>query len=331
VVKQGGCIAVAFALLAFGLSAAHAQGVPQTQVKLVASQPVYDYYESEDGVQFTLTNGTSQTLTMSSSEPWTIHKDNQLVYFPTPYSSQGQIDPGQSKIWVWYMEDANGDAVPAGSYTIKVGPLSLGNVQFTRSVTVALTPTGKIAGSSSFPLAVGNEWNFVAGPAASFFGGPGIYSSTKVAKKSGAWYWIKDLVGKDRWAQLSGGFYPTLSVMAMVGGDGNKSVPFFHFNWPPGYSYTVQAAPLTGVTLKMGSKHDTLQTPVGTFENCYRLDVQYPFMVFIGIRYKSFWFAPGVGLVGYNKSTLDGLLTFRLESAKIKGSNGKFYSLNANQ
>ena len=135
---------------------------------------------------------------------------------------------------------------------------------------------------------------------------------------------------KVRYAKLSGGSYPTLSVMALVGGDGNMSVPLFRFKRPLGYSYTVQAPPLTGAKLKVGSKNDTLLTPLGTFKNCYRLDVQYPTNVLIGVGYKSFWFAPGVGLVGYNKFNPEGPVNFRLESAKILGSDGKLYLLKGN-
>lgn len=328
--KLGGW-SVALSILVLGVSTVHAQGVsaaPQTKVRLTASQPVYKL-GSAGGVQFTLTNGTSQTLTMSTPTPWSVYQGNKLVHTHISIQILGQILPGQSKTWVWNMTNTSGSPVSAGSYTIKVGQLWLGQEQFTRSVTVALTPTGTIAGSSPFPLAVGNEWSFIAGPGL-FFNAPSPYVTMKVANKSGTWFKVKNLVGVDRSAKMSGGAQPTLSVMALIGGDAWGSVSLFRFNRPLGYSYTVGAPPLVGAKLKVGSKNDTLQTPVGTFKNCYRLDVHYPPNALVGFGYKSFWFAPGVGLVGYNKFNPEGPMNFRLESAKIKGSNGKLYSLKGN-
>jgi len=251
--RLGGC-SIVLTVFALGLPAAVAQGVsasPQLQVRLTASEPVYKR-GSAGGVQFTLTNGTSQTLIMSTPNPWSIYRGSQAVFSPISIMVLGQIAPGKSKTWSWNMKDMSGKLVPPGSYTIKVGQLWLGNDQFARSITVAVTPTGKIAGSSPFPLALDNEWGYVAGPG--LFGGPGSYSTTTVVSNSGTWYSIKNVVGKDRWAKLSGGSKPTLFVMAKVGGDGVMSVPFFRFNRPLGYTYTVLGDALAGPFHQLGGR-----------------------------------------------------------------------------
>jgi hypothetical protein len=250
-------------------------------------------------------------LAMSTPTPWTIYKGNQLVHSHISIMILGSIAPGQSKTWIWDMKNMSGKLVPAGSYTIKVGQLWLGDAQFTRSVTVALTPSGKLAGSSFFPLAVGNEWNYSTFPS---IGSPGgLFEKMKVTTKSGIWHKVTNLLGNDRWAKLSGGLYPTLSIW----GPGD----LFRFNRPVGYTYTVNNQWFT--KLKVGAKNVTVMTPAGTFKDCYRIDVAASAMADAG--YGSFWFAPGVGLVQYETIWIGGSKLYKLDSAKIRGSDNKLY------
>jgi len=74
---------------------------------------------------------------------------------------------------------------------------------------------------------------------------------------------------------------------------------------------------LLGAKMKVVALNETVSTPAGTFVGCYRLDLV------TGTGYRSFSFAPGVGLVRFVK----GSLTWKLHRAKIKGSDGEWYTL----
>jgi len=81
--------------------------------------------------------------------------------------------------------------------------------------------------------------------------------------------------------------------------------------------------------VEVGSTNETVVTPAGTFLNCYRLDVVYPFFSSVGHGYNSFFFAPGVGLVQYVafSASDDEDTTYRLHHAKIRALDGKVYRI----
>lgn len=63
--------------------------------------------------------------------------------------------PNESKTYEWDKKNSSGAYVSAGSYTIRLGTYS------TPIKTIALTPSGKIAGNIPFPLSMGNEWVYL--------------------------------------------------------------------------------------------------------------------------------------------------------------------------
>jgi len=217
------------------------------------------------------------------------------------------------------MKGLNGKLVPKGSYTIEVGQLWLGGAQFTRSVTVALTPSGTIAGTNSFPLAVGNEWNYSA---SSSIGSP--LSSMRVVQKwpNSNWFKVTNLIGMDRWATHQGAAKPTLFVIPHPLA---KTIiqPLFRFRQKVGFKYTTSLESFT--YLMVGAKNETVVTPVGTFTGCYRIDVVISTIADGG--YMAFWFAPGVGLVQYKRLWIGGPKLYKLESAKIQGSDNQQYGI----
>lgn len=306
-------IGVFVAAMAVGAARAEAQ---QSEVKLTTDRPVYKL--GSGMVTLTLTNGGTGTIGTNSPNPWVIYRGDQIVFAPISILIVGSLTPGQSKSWGWDMKDMGGLPVTAGSYTVKVGPLwsgYTGNSGFSLSKTIALTPSGKIAGSSRFPLKVGNEWNYGAVTSSG-----GLNQSMKVTTKSENWYKVTNLVGMNRWARLTSSSKPTLFVSSQPS---DPSARLFRFNQPVGYTYTTNMETFT--QLKVGAIDETVETPAGMFLGCYRLDVAASTIADGG--YGSFWFAPGVGLVQYSKPWIGGTNFYRLVSVTIQGSDGKVYTL----
>lgn len=320
---MGCAVAVALVVLVGGWARAQAQVAvaPSEKVGLTAEKAVYNSNAS-DAVKFTLKNAGSTTVFLSTPSPWSVFSGTKLVFAPISLQVIAKLDPGQSKTWSWDRKDMNGKKVGPGTYTVKVGTIWSGSSSFSKSVSVALTPTGKLAGSSSFPLAVGNQWVYTSGP---LIGVPGGFSETsKVTSKSGNWYKVTSLVGADRWAHLNAAVQPTLYVVSKLYPP-TISSPLFRFNRALGYSYKVEIDSLLFHKLKVGAKNETVVTPAGTFTGCYRLDALENVGADIG--YGSFWFAKGVGLVQYGKIKFWGEDLYQLTSAKIKGSDGKVYTI----
>ncbi|MBI2900498.1 MAG: hypothetical protein HYY17_09950 [Planctomycetes bacterium] len=295
------------------LLTAAAARADQAGVKLQAEKPVYKAGVAGD-VKFTLTNNTADTITLSTPTPWSISKDDKLVYAPFSIMILGSVAPGQSKTWTWNKKGYGDEWVGAGTYTIKVGLIWAGGDPFSLTCDVALTPNGKLAGTSRFPLAVGNEWTYVSEMSQQ--------ETMKVAYKWGDWYWVKKLVGGSRWAHMSSSWQPTLIVTTAS----DSTSPLFRFNRPVGYTYKVNVGFIK--KMKVGGTDETVNTPAGTFTGCYRLDVAENGAMDAG--YGSFWFAPGVGLVQYTTIWIGGQHTYRLHHAKIKGSDGKTYGFGQN-
>lgn len=242
-------------------------------------------------VEIRLKNLGKKVLTAT----WSIRKDGQAIYAATVPST---VMPKQTKTWQWNMLDTESKPVGPGSYEVVVGALSR---------TIAITPTGSIAGSISFPLAVGNEWRYE--PV-----GSGAPETTAVAIKQLSWYWVTGLAGKDRWAAALGS-----NLVAFPSASGGIA-PLFRFRRPLGYAYTTNFAPgLELATMKVGSVDETVEAPAGTFTGCYRLDAV--------SGQASFWFASGIGLVQYGKKWGGGMKKFRLRRADVWGTDGKQYTV----
>ena len=243
-------------------------------------------------------NNTAQSLFLSNPTPWTIWKSGKVVRSGIGFQALTSLAPGQSKSYKW---DNVGQLVGTGSYLVRVGPIHRPNgTTFFVSRTIAIAAGGKIAGTNRFPLAAGNVWQYVAA-------GADQKSTIKVGSTWGNVHSIQGLL--DKTFVVQGSQYKTL----------------FTFHRPLGFSYSVALDPIQGAMLKVGSTKDTLETPAGKFTNLYRLDVSYGPFGLVQTVYNSFWFAPGIGLVGFDRTHPAGPLKFRLESLNIRGSDGKWY------
>lgn len=294
------------------VSSAEAQ---EWKVLLTTEQAVYKKGSSE-GVTITLKNEGSVSVVWYG--PWSVWKDGWAVYEPTAFLGPILLKPGYSKTWNWNLKDGSGKAVPSGSYTIRVEAMWIDSPSFGVKRTIAVTPSGKLAGSNKFPLAAGNQWSYVSGPGLGGFASAPVWVT--VTGKLGSWFWVQGLLGGDWYVKRTGTVYPTLYVKYQ-----DKSAVLFRFNRWTGYSYEVSVPPLMGKKLRVGATKATVLTPVGEFKNCYRLDV----VGQTGVGYKSFWFAPGVGLVAYDMYTPNEIVAYRLQTATVKGSDGKFYTISA--
>ncbi len=311
------------AFLFFASSSVVVAQVPQ-QVTLTAEKPVYKTGDSEP-VTFTIKNIGSTAVTLSGPTPWSIWKGNILVYSPPSLAVLATLGPSQSKSWSWDKKDASGSTVSAGSYTVRVGKIYQSTLSYDLKVHIALTPSGKLSGTSYFPLKLGNEWVYLGAPTSGAPFGPisvsKIVSHTKVSSTS--WYRITNLAGADRWVKFSGYTYPSLYVISVPASSGSKSL--FRFKRPLGYTYTVNFPNLPTTTFKVGATNETVQTPAGTFKGVYRLDVIGSPIADAG--YGSFHFAPGVGLVQYSEIQIWGVLKYGLLRASLWGSDGKQYTI----
>lgn len=269
-------------------------------------------------VKFTLTNKSAGTIHLSSPAPFKILKGNKVVYAPITIMVIWSVPlaPGESKSWSWDKKMFSGKWAPHGTYTIKVGPIFAPVATTTnhRSIDIALTPTGTLAGSNRFPLSVQNEWSFRS----SFEITPAFM---KVTTKKGSWFMVQNLLGGNRWVRMhstQNALYTSPTPSVMLHG-------LFRFGLSPGSSYLVNVAGMGKLTV--GSTNETVATPAGTFQNCYRLDVEYPPIALVSQGYKSFSFAPGVGLVQYVTFSPVGIVTYRLRHAKIRAFNGTMYRI----
>ncbi len=315
-----GSLAIVVATVVAGLARAEAQ---QSKVTLTTDRPVYKAGVSQ--VKITLTNGSSSTLVMSASAPWWIQKGDALVYSPVSLTLSVPIGVGQSVSWIWHPQTDTMSGGPAGkgTYTVTVEGLTLGTQSFQLSHQFALTSTGKVAGSTMFPLAVGDKWDYVKDSQPDV-----VSSSMEVTSKlsDSNWYKVENLLSGTRWAKRSGFTYPTLYTTSnplSTSGAG----PLFRFNRALGYTWIVNVAPqLTSATLKVGAVNETVVTPAGTFTGCYRIDHVADTVAYAGVE--RFWFAPGIGLVQYSAQTLWGGIVYRLNRAKVWCStDGNFYTI----
>ncbi len=317
----GGRFAVVVSFLVAGVSRAEAQ---QSKVRLSTDKPVYTK-GGADPVKIFLKNEGLQPVQLSNPSPWSIRLGNSLVHSHITPQIIAVLQPGETKIWSWNKKNTGGKIVPPGTYTVRVGTIFDGNGAYELKHDVALTASGKIAASSSFPLAIGNEWNFVSGPSQ---GAPaGLSEQVRVAQKIGKWFLVQNLVEKNRWSVVAGGFKPTL-ITAESPLPTQSLYELFRFNRPVGHAYKI-TLDYQIVTVTVLAKKETVITPAGTFKNCYRVAFKYNTEEFLSSWYTSFAFAPGIGLVQYSMWAGSGK-TFNLRRAKLKGSDGKVYLIGPN-
>lgn len=235
------------------------------------------------------------------------------------------IPPNASKAFLWNKTGANSQPVKAGSYMIEVGPIWLDGKGVTLKHRIALTDTGRIAGTSLFPLSMGNEWRYGNQPEVMKITGSMVQSGSAWYKTSGFPLGYIDriiLVGKKK---------PILRVHHKWAGEITDA---FWFGHPLGYS---QKAPLFGevpslgespgmvASIQVGATDETVVTPAGTFQGCYRLNVNHLFINDIALD--KFWFARGIGMIQYSRFSWGRISVYPLQSVTIKGIDGKVYTI----
>jgi hypothetical protein len=89
-------------------------------VTLVTSQTVYYFGEV---VEFTMTNSSDSTLTMTWSPPWTVYSiaTGEPVAPALAYPTEVYLDPGESQTWQWDQQTQTGIQAPAGDYYVEIG------------------------------------------------------------------------------------------------------------------------------------------------------------------------------------------------------------------
>jgi len=277
-------------------------------------------------VKFTLINNSPYTVSINVTAAfWVRNHKLEVVHKPSSSNEMNApiaLPPGTSYSWNWNKKSSkNNKWAPPGTYEILVGPIIVSdwNVYINRNIDIALTPTGTIAGSSMFPLSVGNEWTYLP----NWGGGlPGIWVSEAVTEKNGVWYRVHGLLNTDYWARMVPSVNKTKKLM--VGDEPSSATTLFDFGADWLSMYSINDMWIYGV--KLMSKNETVETPAGTFKNCYRFSLQYLPNGLHGQGFKSFWFAPGVGLVKYT-TIGNGHRTFSLYHAKIRASNGVVYNI----
>lgn len=228
----------------------------------------------------------------------------------------------------WDKKDERGKFVPAGTYTIS-GAILLedGSTKYV-STTIALTPTGRIAGTSLFPLAVGNAWVYEReGGEVEFMQAPPSQMMKVTSIKNG-WASVENLAFQSRSVRMTGGMTkPTLQTKT------EKTVrDLFRFHgqkYQP-YPFLAPDDVLQGILTVDMKDEDIVTTPAGTFTGCTRVTVVES-MSGYDTSYDSFWFTPGIGLVQYSFLNWTGdSMRYSLSRATLKGSDGKTYTIGRN-
>lgn len=300
------------------LAALPAVAEDTSNVALTTDKPVYKA-EAGGDILIRFKNVGPAEVGLKHAKSWRITNAvgtklisaGSAILIPLPLSS------GQEKSWTWDKKDSSGKFVKPGSYLVQVDFWTPEGSPSTRSCWIALTPTGKLAGTSRFPLSVGNEWVF------SPSNNTGLIT-TRVISKLGSWFKIESLLVMTRWVHMSSG-PPVLSTAFWTT---DPLQVLFRFSLPQGSTYSVKVAGMW--KMKVGSVKDTVVTPAGTFENCYRLDVIYLPPKPSSWGYHSFHFAPGVGMVQFKTFTVTSAVapvSYKLLRARIKGTNGKVYRM----
>lgn len=311
-------------------------------------------------VRITLENNSKQTVLLDTPKRWAVEKDSftYKTYFVQPYMTSLWpppplvVAPGKSTSWEWDKSDYLDRPVPPGSYTVTVGPMRIGKDRVTLSHVIALTKTGKIFSDDFFPLAQGNEWIYqVQNPLGTTF------KTMSVERDAGDGWWkirnFEPRSSKTGAYKIRGHFFPALMVqipkppapalappedtfqklLTLVYVIGTRPAPrnvdLFLFGRPDGYRYTVNVEPyLTHATFEC-KRNKKADIPAGHFTNCYGLNVDHHGTSLLhDFQYRSFLFAPGIGLVQYSTNHPFGKpVIYSLYRATITGSDGKKYTI----
>ena len=282
---------------------AMAQNEPK--VLLTTDAPIYKI--GAGSVKIAVQNIGTSAMSLSNPGPWAVYNvaGTKLVYTPITIQIPITLDPGQQTSWTWDQKSLSGKPVPSGTYRVT---LRVGTSKF--SCWIALTPTGKIAGSSYFPLRVGNQWSYSGTSQNS-------YLAVGQQQPNSQWFQLKGVFGNS-WVRLEMGQKQTLFVKK-----GASIQPLFRFGLLWKFWYPIKFGGMSG--LMAGALNETVVTPAGIFLGCYRLDATESDGAPLG--FSSFWFARGVGLVQYSKLAPGGNKVFRLREATLKGTDGKTYTL----
>lgn len=302
------------ALLALSGIALAQQG--SLQVEITTDVPVYRSGVDNPLVFYVTNHGSSPALI----GPFNVTSQDTYLTVSQGGLPLQTIEPGRSAVMFWNRKDKNtGEFAPPGSYIIMVVCYSTPRTDISR--TVALTPTGTLAGGSMFPLGTGNRWVYIDKEAKGDF--PPAILTTEMPSTSGSWFQVSASPFGDGWWTLTGSTLPTAWFSTQSGQDARL---VFRFGKAKDYTYTVEAGILgpDATNLRVGSTNATVTTRAGKFLGCYRLD---------GVgsttaQFGSFWFAPGVGLVQYTRRHgTNPLQTLSLRDAKIRNTDGILYTV----
>lgn len=102
---------------------------PAACVQLLLDKSVFDKGEE---IKFTLRNGCDYPIALRNSAPWIIRdKLGKVIYAPIALQVIVEIDPGESKTWVWNQKDSQGNQVEPGTYSVALETMNAGT--FTRT------------------------------------------------------------------------------------------------------------------------------------------------------------------------------------------------------
>jgi len=285
------------------------------QSSLSTDKPVYTV-GGIDPVEITLVHNG---LPSSASLSWSIKFGSRTV-LKAPKGILGPLAPGEKRTWKWNKKNSFGKSVKSGTYTVVVSDGS----QINAALMIALTPSGRIAGASWFPLMAGNRWTYDHASS----DGLGPQQSMKVLTKNidSDWYLVENLAGIYGWAHMAGGALPILYAGSPA--SFATAHPLFRFEQPLKYAYPLSFPAFPpGSIMRVKAVNQSVVTPAGTFHGCYRLDVQPPGSLWATMK---FYFAPGIGLVQYERFQTFEFVIHRLHQATLRGTDGVWYTIGRN-
>jgi hypothetical protein len=246
-----------FVLLAgitvFSHGALHADPSDDDPVSLRADSHVYRAGVKEKPVRLAFTSHSKMSITIRSW--WQVYDMNHHLIYPPSWTSNGTDVlnggyPGPAGFsFSWDKRDKHGRYVRPGSYTIQVMYGRSPRVNSVASVTIALTPSGSLAGQDIFPLADDNQWLFRNTKRLSdrdIIPIPGQFWMTVNVPRTSpppyrkGWFSVSNLVGGARYARLTGGSHPVLQAAPPAGGNVGG---LFAFKRPIGYRHRANFAP----------------------------------------------------------------------------------------
>lgn len=310
-------------ILVFVAAAAHvhADHDDAPGLRLTTGKLVYQSGSTAGKVQFTLVNDSSSPVTLNNATTWKVLQIKQVVVSDraaTPKGTVLKLQKGQSQSWVWDKKDSKGNWVTSGTYTILMDPITLSNgSKIPLYQTVALTPDGRIDGKNEFPLHLGNRWEYrgMDGTLDKMY----VSLAGKDPKNQQPWFKVNHLLGAGRFVRIYGKTHRSLMASPQATGGVSE---MFRFNAKIGTTYKINFAPfLQNAKMSVHAVNGVFDTRAGRFTNCYELKTW-------NKGYMTFAFAPGVGLVHYQRPVNGKLVTFSLEHATVFGTpSNKLYTI----